>query len=87
RTPAEACSKIAIGRLSRWPEQAGRGRGVRPHLQGRIEFDRVTFRYSQDSAPALDNVSFAIPTGCLFGVVGKSGSGKTTITRLIQGLY
>jgi ATP-binding cassette subfamily B protein len=73
--------------MNQRPEQAGRGRGVRPHLQGRIEFDRVTFRYGPDSAPALDNVSFAIPAGCLFGVVGKSGSGKTTITRLIQGLY
>jgi len=73
--------------MNQRPEQAGRGRGVRPHLQGRIEFDRVSFRYAPDSAPALDNVSFAVPAGCVFGVVGKSGSGKTTITRLIQGLY
>lgn len=73
--------------MNQRPEQAGRGRGVRPRLQGRIEFDRVTFRYAPDSAPALDNVSFAIPAGSVFGVVGKSGSGKTTITRLIQGLY
>jgi ATP-binding cassette subfamily B protein len=73
--------------MNQRPEQAGRGRGVRPHLHGRIEFDRVSFRYAPDAAPALDNVSFAIPAGCVFGVVGKSGSGKTTITRLIQGLY
>jgi subfamily B ATP-binding cassette protein HlyB/CyaB len=37
--------------------------------------------------PALDDVSFTIPAGSVFGIVGKSGSGKTTITRLIQGLY
>ncbi|GAA3108878.1 peptidase domain-containing ABC transporter [Rhizobium viscosum] len=73
--------------MNQRPEQAGRGRGVRPHLHGRIEFDRVSFRYAPDAAPALDNVSFAIPAGSVFGVVGKSGSGKTTITRLIQGLY
>ena len=35
----------------------------------------------------LDDVSFAIPAGTVCGVVGKSGSGKTTFTRLIQGLY
>jgi len=36
---------------------------------------------------ALDNVSFAINAGSVFGVVGRSGSGKTTVTRLLQGLY
>ncbi|MGO7418312.1 hypothetical protein ACCS64_39300, partial [Rhizobium ruizarguesonis] len=39
--------------MNQRPEQAGRVRGVRPHLQGRIEFDRVTFRYGPDSAPAI----------------------------------
>ncbi|MDP9811429.1 ATP-binding cassette subfamily B protein [Rhizobium tibeticum] len=73
--------------MNQRPEQAGRGRGIRPHLRGNIEFDKVTFRYGPDGAPALDDVSFSIPAGCVFGVVGKSGSGKTTITRLIQGLY
>ncbi|ASY65928.1 putative secretion ATP-binding protein (plasmid) [Sinorhizobium sojae CCBAU 05684] len=69
------------------PEQFGRGRGLRPELKGHIEFDGVTFRYGPDGPPALDYVSFAIPAGSVFGIVGKSGSGKTTITRLIQGLY
>jgi ATP-binding cassette subfamily B protein len=73
--------------MNQRPEQAGRGRGIRPHLRGNIEFDKVTFRYGPDGPPALDNVSFSIPAGSVFGVVGKSGSGKTTITRLIQGLY
>jgi subfamily B ATP-binding cassette protein HlyB/CyaB len=68
-------------------EQFGRGRGIRPQLEGRIEFDQVTFRYGPEGPPALDNVSFTIPAGSVFGVVGKTGSGKTTITRLIQGLY
>ena len=73
--------------MNQRPEQFGRGRGIRPQLKGRIEFDKVSFRYGPDGAPALDNVSFTVPEGSVFGVVGKSGSGKTTITRLIQGLY
>jgi len=73
--------------MNQRPEQAGRGRGIRPRLRGNIEFDKVTFRYGPDGPPALDDVSFSIPAGSVFGVVGKSGSGKTTITRLIQGLY
>jgi len=73
--------------MNQRPEQFGRGRGIRPQLRGRIDFDKVTFRYAPDGAPALDDVTFSIPEGAVFGVVGKSGSGKTTITRLIQGLY
>ncbi|MDQ0322198.1 ATP-binding cassette subfamily B protein [Pararhizobium capsulatum DSM 1112] len=73
--------------MNQKPEQFGRGRGIRPELKGRIDFDKVTFRYGSDGPPALDDVSFTIPAGSVFGVVGKSGSGKTTVTRLIQGLY
>ncbi|WP_341486474.1 peptidase domain-containing ABC transporter [Pararhizobium sp. A13] len=73
--------------MNQRPEQFGRGRGIRPELHGSIDFDKVTFRYGPDGAPALDDVSFTVPAGSVFGIVGKSGSGKTTITRLIQGLY
>lgn len=73
--------------MNQRPEQFGRGRGLRPDVKGLIEFDRVTFRYGPDGPPALDDVSFTVPAGSVFGIVGKSGSGKTTVTRLIQGLY
>ncbi|SFU09470.1 peptidase domain-containing ABC transporter [Mesorhizobium sp. YR577] len=73
--------------MNQRPEQFGRGRGIRPELKGQIEFEKVTFRYGPDGAPALDDVSFTVPAGSVFGIVGKSGSGKTTVTRLIQGLY
>ncbi|HWK68788.1 MAG TPA: peptidase domain-containing ABC transporter [Rhizobiaceae bacterium] len=69
------------------PEQHGRARGLRPELRGHIEFDKVSFRYAPDVPPALDDVSFTVPAGSVFGLVGKSGSGKTTVTRLVQGLY
>jgi subfamily B ATP-binding cassette protein HlyB/CyaB len=73
--------------MNQRPEQFGRGRGVRPELRGRIEFENVSFRYRADGAPALDDVSFVVPAGAVFGIVGRSGSGKTTVTRLMQGLY
>ncbi|WDR06218.1 peptidase domain-containing ABC transporter [Devosia rhodophyticola] len=68
-------------------ERAGRTEGLRPEISGSIEFEDVAFRYRQDGAFALDELSFEIPAGSVFGVVGRSGSGKSTITRLIQGLY
>ena len=68
------------------PEEAQRG-GVRTPLTGRVEFSEVTFRYQGTSLPALDQVSFTIPEGTTFGIVGRSGSGKTTVTRLLQLLH
>jgi subfamily B ATP-binding cassette protein HlyB/CyaB len=68
-------------------EQAGRSEGLRPDLTGGVEFENVAFRYRQDGAFALNDISFAVPGGSVMGVVGRSGSGKSTMTRLIQGLY
>lgn len=73
--------------MNRRSEDHGRPRGMRPPLAGRIEFEGVAFRYAPEATPALDDVSFAVPAGTIFGIVGRSGSGKTTVTRLIQGLY
>ncbi len=68
-------------------ERDGKRDGLRPELDGNIEFENVSFRYGPEGAPALDNISFTIPAGSVFGIVGRSGSGKTTLTRLIAGLY
>jgi subfamily B ATP-binding cassette protein HlyB/CyaB len=69
------------------PEEGRSGRGIRTPLTGRIEFNEVTFKYPGAIAPALDRVSFTIPEGSVFGIVGRSGSGKTTVTRLLQALH
>lgn len=68
-------------------ERCGRADGLTPIIGGRIEFENVCFRYRPDLSLALDGVSFSIEPGSIFGVVGRSGSGKTTVTRLLQGLY
>jgi ATP-binding cassette subfamily B protein len=49
---------------------------------GEIEFDGVTFGYTEDR-PVLRNVSFTVPPRTMTALVGASGSGKTTVTRLI----
>lgn len=73
--------------MNRAPEgRAGAG-GLRPPLKGEINFENVTFRYPGASVAALDRASFTIPAGSIVGIVGRSGSGKTTVTRLIQGMY
>ena len=70
------------------PSEQGRaGRGLREPLRGKVEFQDIRFRYSPTASPALDGVSFTIPEGAIFGIMGRSGSGKTTVTRLLQGLH
>jgi len=58
-----------------------------PHLQGRITFDQVHFRYRPEAPPVLKGVSLDIRAGEVIGVVGRSGSGKSTLTKLMQRLY
>lgn len=59
----------------------------RAAIDGAIEFRNVVFRYPGSPARALDNVSFRINPGERVAIVGRVGSGKSTIARLILGLY
>lgn len=73
--------------MNRPPEGRPGAGGLRPQLAGEIDFNDVTFRYPGASVAALDRASFKVAAGTIVGIVGRSGSGKTTVTRLIQGLY
>ncbi|NJL64380.1 MAG: ATP-binding cassette domain-containing protein [Methylacidiphilales bacterium] len=58
------------------------------HLEGHIRFENVTFRYhSESDINVLENLSFEIRPGQTVALVGRSGSGKTTISKLLLGLY
>jgi len=59
----------------------------RPTFNGKIEFKHVTFNYPETERPALDNVSFVIEAGEKVALIGKIGSGKSTIAKLILRLY
>jgi subfamily B ATP-binding cassette protein HlyB/CyaB len=57
------------------------------HMEGKIRFEKVWFRYRADTADVLKDLSFEIPAGRIVGLVGRSGSGKSTISKLVQRLY
>jgi subfamily B ATP-binding cassette protein HlyB/CyaB len=63
------------------------GRAALPAIRGQIAFEHVSFRYRIDGPEVLHEVSFSVRPGQVVGVVGSSGSGKSTIAKLIQRLY
>lgn len=56
--------------------------------RGQVEFEQVSFAYSQDGgAPVLENISFTARPGQTIGIIGSTGSGKTSLVQLIPRLY
>jgi len=59
----------------------------RPRLDGEIEFKNVSYKFEGASQPIIKNLSFKIPAGQKVALVGKMCSGKSTLSRLIAGIY
>jgi ABC-type bacteriocin/lantibiotic exporter with double-glycine peptidase domain len=82
--------RTAIGQIAKVlnnpTETRAQSDGMRPKFEGQVSFEDVTFTYPLGQRPALSKVSFSIPPGTMLGLVGRSGSGKSTITRLLQGI-
>jgi ATP-binding cassette, subfamily C, bacterial LapB len=78
-----------LNRLMDLPIERPRGKVFlrRPRIDGAIEFRNVVFKYPNSQTAALDGVSFKINPGERVGIVGRIGSGKTTIERLVLGLF
>jgi ATP-binding cassette subfamily C protein LapB len=84
RTAMESLDKIMERPVER---PAGDNFVHRPTLRGDIEFRNVKFAYPGRQDAALDGLSFKIAAGERVALIGKVGSGKSTIQRLILGLY
>lgn len=58
-----------------------------PAIEGQVQFERVAFSYGLDGRRQLDDFSLEIHPGEFVGLVGSSGSGKSTVVQLLDGLY
>ena len=77
---------IALGRIAEIMNAKEEVYGKREPLHGDIVFDHVTFAY-EDGKPVLSDVSFTVKEGTTLGILGGTGSGKSTIAYLLDGLY
>ena len=78
-----------IENLMRLSTEADSGvhQSIRPASQGAVRFERVSMRYINDSDPALLGVSFSVTPGQIAVIAGPSGSGKSSVLRLITRAY
>jgi len=80
--------KVSLRRISAIldaPAQTEKSDGT--HLSGSFKFQNVGFAYEDAAANALDNVSVDIPEGAIVGIIGGTGSGKTTLVKLLLDFY
>ncbi|MGB0670762.1 MAG: ABC transporter transmembrane domain-containing protein [Rhodospirillales bacterium] len=82
-------SIIQVNRLMNMPQEVRAETSTAMHqdIEGRVAFSRVALRYSPDAPPALVGVDFKIAPGEALAIVGHDGAGKSTVLKLIMGLY
>ena len=68
------------------PKSAQAMTNLPPTLEGRVEWQNVSFAYDEES-PVLEEISLSVEPGEVIGIVGASGSGKSTFLSLMQRLY
>jgi subfamily B ATP-binding cassette protein HlyB/CyaB len=78
-----------LGDILNVPRERGTSSGFSPTpaLSGSVQFERVRFRYRPDAPVVIDDLSMDIHNGEIIGLVGASGSGKSTVANLIQRFY
>lgn len=78
-----------LGDILNTPREPGfnPNRSRLPSLQGAVSFEHIRFRYRSDGPVILEDINLQVKPGEVLGIVGRSGSGKSTITKLIQRLY
>lgn len=74
-----------VGYILKAPEEQDDSDAGQAPVQGDIVFDHVTFGYG--GQPVLQEVSFTIPQGSTFAILGGTGSGKSTLVHLLDRLY
>lgn len=76
-----------LGRIFGEQEEIAQSPIQMPRPKGRVTLDNMTFRYAPDAAPAVENIKLDIEAGGMTAIMGPNGCGKTTLAKLMLGLY
>ena len=77
---------VSLGRIAEILNGTEEVYGEKQALSGDVEFKNVSFEYEKDK-PVLTDISFKLKEGTVLGILGGTGSGKSTLTYLLDGLY
>ncbi len=73
--------------LDEKPSQKKAENPLRPDIKGNIDFKNVSFAYHDASSDSLENISFRVEAGKTLGIIGPTGSGKSTLVNLVPRFY
>ncbi len=82
-----AGSRRILGLMAEETEVASASSGEHHEIVGSIEFQHVTFGYGEGAEPVLTDLSFTVQPGQTVAIVGETGSGKSTLTKLVNRTY
>ena len=82
-----AASQKRIDEFLSFAPDEDAGQTVISELEEGIEFRNVWFKYPETDTWVLENINFTIKKNTKFGIIGTTGSGKSTIAKLIMGIY
>jgi len=82
-----AAAEDIFSAIDRAPEKYDEGIEINKDLEGEVSIENVSFSYSEDGDPVLKNISIHANKGETIALVGKSGSGKSTIVNLLNRFY
>ncbi len=84
-------AKASLGRVSKLldelPEITDNKEIINSQINGKIEFKHLNFQYADADTPILNDISFVINKGQMVGILGKTGSGKSTLVDLLLRMY